>query len=146
MNFYRRDMREFKIAVVDNDTFQQKIYESLFVEVDGIEWSFFQEPNEILEYLKSDFADIMIIDIELYGMDGFELAERILKDKLNRDGVIIFTTKSFTNELFIEKAYKMGAIDYIIIAGDNYDRLIAEIKGCLGLFKKGYSEGVKSCQ
>jgi len=137
-------MRGFKITVVDNDGAQHKIYESLFLEFDGIVCSYFHEPSEILEYLKNDFTDILIIDIELHGMDGFELAELLMKERVLKNGVIIFTTKTFTNELFIEKAYKMGAIDYIIIVGDNYDRLMAEVKGCLTLFKKGYNEGLEA--
>lgn len=71
--------------------------------------------NEALKILlhQQDFA-IILIDVQMPKMDGFETVELIRQiDKL-KHVPIIFLTASMDNSLQIFKGYEAGAVDYMI--------------------------------
>jgi signal transduction histidine kinase/DNA-binding response OmpR family regulator len=72
-----------------------------------------QSGQEALEYLlKSDFA-VILLDIQMPGLDGYETAELIRKREKSRNTPIIFVTAINKNDEQILKGYSFGAVDYI---------------------------------
>ncbi|WP_226587440.1 hybrid sensor histidine kinase/response regulator [Microseira wollei] len=63
--------------------------------------------------LDKDFAVIML-DVQMPGMDGFETAELIRLRPKNQQTPIIFLTAFHKNEQFMFKGYAVGAVDYMI--------------------------------
>ncbi|MDR3601915.1 MAG: PAS domain S-box protein [Desulfosporosinus sp.] len=62
--------------------------------------------------LKSDFA-VILLDVQMPGMDGFETARLIRTRKKNKNTPIIFITAIYqTNENMLQ-GYSLGAIDYL---------------------------------
>ncbi|HEY4016903.1 MAG TPA: hybrid sensor histidine kinase/response regulator [Polyangiaceae bacterium] len=59
-----------------------------------------------------EFA-LMLLDIQMPGMDGFELAELVRQHRLHRHTPIIFVTAS-SEELHVQRCYALGAVDYIL--------------------------------
>lgn len=59
-----------------------------------------------------EFA-VMLLDIQMPGMDGFELAEMIRRHKVHRHTPIIFVTAS-SDEMYVRRSYALGAVDYIL--------------------------------
>ena len=55
---------------------------------------------------------IIILDIVMPDMDGFELTKKIYEDKKNKDINIIFLSANNSIE-YMEKGFKLGASDYI---------------------------------
>ncbi|MBC7173794.1 MAG: response regulator, partial [Polyangiaceae bacterium] len=62
--------------------------------------------------LKREFA-VILLDIHMPTMDGFETAELIRQHRGSRHTPIIFVTAN-SEDLFIERSYALGAVDYIL--------------------------------
>ncbi|MFH1532911.1 MAG: response regulator [Pseudomonadota bacterium] len=63
--------------------------------------------------LSHDFA-VAILDVQMPGMDGFELAELLRGDPKTCSVPIIFLTAAYREEAQIFKGYEAGAVDYIV--------------------------------
>jgi len=57
---------------------------------------------------------VILLDVNLPDMDGFEVATLIRQRGQSRETPIIFITAFNTNEQFMAKGYTLGAVDYLI--------------------------------
>ncbi|HET7569935.1 MAG TPA: response regulator [Gammaproteobacteria bacterium] len=64
------------------------------------------------ELLTRDFA-LIILDVQMPGMDGFETARLIRNRKRTRHVPIIFVTAYTRNDAEILKGYRLGAVDFM---------------------------------
>lgn len=62
--------------------------------------------------LEHDFA-VILMDVQMPGMDGFETASLILKRERSRHTPIIFVTAIDKSEEHISRGYGAGAVDYL---------------------------------
>ena len=69
-------------------------------------------PEALKCLLKEQFA-LILLDVKMPGMDGFETAEVIRKRKRCQHTPIIFLTASERDELQVFKGYALGAVDYL---------------------------------
>jgi PAS domain S-box-containing protein len=70
--------------------------------------------EQALQFLaQKDFA-VVLLDIRLGGMDGFEVAQRIRSQERSRHTPIIFVTAFESDDFTPAKAYTLGAVDYLI--------------------------------
>ncbi|MEA3554719.1 MAG: diguanylate cyclase [Campylobacterota bacterium] len=67
---------------------------------------------DALDILNKEKIDLILLDIVMPEMDGFEVCRRIKSNPLTKDIPIIFIT-SKTDESSIEEAYDIGGIDYV---------------------------------
>ena len=65
-----------------------------------------------LEIARDDKPDLILLDIIMPDMDGFEVCRRLKEDEATRDIPVIFITAK-TDENSIEKAYDVGGADYV---------------------------------
>lgn len=65
------------------------------------------------QVLSTDFA-VILLDVSMPTLDGFETAALIRERRRSRDTPIIFITAALKNEAQIFKGYAAGAVDYII--------------------------------
>ncbi len=70
---------------------------------------------EALERLMQDEYAVVLLDVSMPGMDGFETAGLIHEHPRFERTPIIFVTGVHINELDRMKAYKLGAVDYVLI-------------------------------
>ena len=69
--------------------------------------------NEALSLLlKHDFA-LILLDVQMPDMDGFEAAEIIRGNEETKDIPIIFVTAISKEQKFIFEGYEKGAVDYL---------------------------------
>ena len=68
--------------------------------------------EEALEILKEEKVDLVLLDVMMPDMDGFEVCRRIRENPETKDIPIIFIT-AMTDEESIVKAYDMGGNDYV---------------------------------
>src|SRR3954453_7951448 len=61
--------------------------------------------------LNQDFA-VILLDVNMPGMDGFETAQMIRQRPSTRDLPIIFVT-AYGDETHVARGYSLGAVDYI---------------------------------
>ncbi len=66
-----------------------------------------------LEIIKESGFALAIIDVEMKGMDGFELSKRIKKLEQTKDLPIIFISAAYSDREAKIKGYDSGAVDFI---------------------------------
>ncbi len=70
--------------------------------------------NEALrQLLRQDFA-VILIDVQMPGMDGFQTAQLIREREKTHDVPIIFTTGKLKDMEHISRGYALNAIDYLL--------------------------------
>ena len=57
-------------------------------------------------------VDVVLMDVHMPEMDGFETAKRIKKMTRSRDIPIIFVTAVYQDDPFVKRGYEVGGIDY----------------------------------
>lgn len=62
---------------------------------------------------QNDFA-VIILDVQMPGMDGFELATKLRASAHTRYVPLIFVTAMGRNDMFEYKGYESGAVDYLM--------------------------------
>ena len=73
-----------------------------------------QSGNEALRHsLYTDFA-LVLLDVQMPEMDGFETAELMRKIPKTRQVPIIFITAGMKEEHYLFKGYEAGAVDYLM--------------------------------
>ena len=93
---------EHKIIMTLEYTFRKAGYE-VFIARDG---------SEVLELLKEETPDIILLDIMMPNVDGYTTLQEIKKqEKLNQCKVIFLSAK--TNPADIEKGLSLGADAYV---------------------------------
>ena len=103
-----------RIYLVDDDKFNLKIATSILTKND-IEVTAFTSGIELLDYLKNDTPDLILLDIMMPEMDGFETLANIrkLEEKLDLEEIpVIFLTSDEDNESET-RGFEMGVSDYI---------------------------------
>ncbi|MGC4089626.1 MAG: response regulator [Polyangiaceae bacterium] len=65
------------------------------------------------QLLKREFA-LMLLDVHMPEMDGFEVARHARKNPATREVPIIFLTAAHTNEDHVLRGYGSGAVDFLL--------------------------------
>ncbi|MDH5465116.1 MAG: response regulator, partial [Thiovulaceae bacterium] len=104
---------EINVMIVDDDPvnllFQKKIIQKNF---STIELFCCHNSQEALDLVQKQNIDLMILDVELPDIDGFELYERI-RSICNVEIPAIYLSVHHKNQ-YIKKSFELGAIDYLI--------------------------------
>lgn len=108
----------------------KKILELNHFEVD----SALSGEEALKKILKNSYA-LIILDVQMPGMDGFEVAENITGYSKSKDIPIIFLSAVNTDKRFITKGYASGGIDYITKPVDP-DVLILKVKTLHRLYEQ----------
>ncbi len=98
---------------------------------------------DALTFLREVSVDLIILDIQMPQMDGFEVAQLIKGRKKTKDIPIVFLTAAFKTEAFKEQGFKVGAVDYLTKPIDE-NRLINKINLYLKVFEKEKELEVKN--
>src|SRR5579871_676872 len=84
--------------------------------------------------LRQSYA-LIILDVQMPGMDGFEVAEAISGYSKARDIPILFLSAASTDKKFITKGYSSGGMDYITKPIDP-DILLLKVKTFYRLYEQ----------
>jgi PAS domain S-box-containing protein len=66
-----------------------------------------------LEQMQQHEIDLAILDVQMPGMDGFEVAEYMRGRKKTKNIPIVFLTAAYKAEEFQQRGYALGAADYL---------------------------------
>ncbi len=100
-----------KILVVDDTTANLQLLTSLLME-HGYTVYPATESEQALDFVRSTIPDLILLDIRLPGIDGYEVCRRLKADARTRFIPIIFIT-ILENEGDKVKGFQAGAVDYI---------------------------------
>lgn len=91
--------------------------------------------EDALTLLYDKTVDLIILDVQMEGMDGFEIASLIKKRKKTKDIPIVFLTAAYKNDEFKKRGFEIGAVDYLVKPIDEF-QLINRINVYLKLIEK----------
>uniref|UniRef100_B0T738 histidine kinase n=1 Tax=Caulobacter sp. (strain K31) TaxID=366602 RepID=B0T738_CAUSK len=101
-----------KILIVDDD--ERNAFAAIqALEALGQELVVARSGEEALRKLLVDDYAVILLDLHMPGMDGYETAALIRQRRRNRDIPIVFLTAVFREETHIFKAYSAGAVDVV---------------------------------
>lgn len=69
--------------------------------------------NEALKVALNNEIDLILLDVQMPGMDGFEVAQILKSNKRTRETPIIFVSAELKEHKFVMKGFEEGAIDYL---------------------------------
>jgi DNA-binding response OmpR family regulator len=104
------DMTQVKIlAVEDQADYQMLITRTL--EKEGFEVSCVASGEQVMEWVRGDRLDLMLLDLGLPGIDGLEVYRRLKQDEdLMHIPVLMLTAR--TDEVDRIVGFELGADDY----------------------------------
>ena len=79
---------------------------------DEYELVFATSGADALELIRADKPDLLLLDVMMPGMDGYQLCSILKSDPATRDIPVIFVTAMCQEEDEI-KGLELGAIDYV---------------------------------
>ena len=105
----------FKVLIVDDDpnnlftlrSLIEKYTDVHVIEADGGE-------KAVNLALTENDVDLIILDVQMPEMDGFQTASMLKVRKKTRDIPVIFLTAAYKTDEFQQKGYDVGAADYLL--------------------------------
>ena len=94
--------------------------------------------TEALELMISHEFALALIDVQMPGMSGFELAELMRGAKKTKNIPIIFVTATAKNQSFLFKGYESGAVDFLLKPLDTH-----AVKSKVNIFVELYQQRMK---
>ena len=91
-------------------------------------------PDALKRVLETEFA-VILLDVQMPGMNGFEVAEIIKSRERSRTIPIIFLSAISKEDAYVFKGYSMGAVDYVF-KPFNPDVLRSKVAVFVDLFTK----------
>ena len=102
---------EFKLLVVDDVQTNVLLLKALFGK-EGYGILVANNGQEALEVIRNENPDLILLDVMMPGMDGFEVAERLKSEEYRCEIPIIFLT-ALDDTQSIVNGFKLGAGDFI---------------------------------
>ena len=102
---------EFKILIVDDNPKNIQVVGNL-LRLEGHPTAFAFNGKQALEMIKTDNYDLILLDIMMPEMDGFEVCEALKKEERTKDIPVIFLTAKADMDSIV-KGFDLGAFDYV---------------------------------
>lgn len=121
-----------KVLIIEDDKFLSELI-STKLDKEGFDIALAGDGEAGYKKVEQFKPDIILLDIMLPGMDGFEVLEKLKKhtdENLKATPVIILS--NFGQESKIERGLKLGAVDYLVKANFTTGEIVDKIKKVLG--------------
>jgi PAS domain S-box-containing protein len=126
----------FKLLIVDDhehNLFTLRTLVERYMDVEIFEATSGQMALDIA--IKKPGIDLIILDVQMPEMDGFQTASMLKIRKKTQDIPIIFLTAAFKTEEFQQKGYEVGGVDYLLKPIDD-NQLLNKISTYFRLIEK----------
>ena len=118
-----------KILIVEDDEFLRSLA-SKRLEREGYKVVVAVDGESAIGTVSSEKPDLILLDLLLPGMDGFEVLSKVRSDASQVSiPVVVFSNLGQRED--IEKAKKLGATDFLIKANFTLDDVVAKIGSIL---------------
>jgi len=122
-------MKNKKVLLVEDDQFIIDIYTTKLKQA-GFEVEAVEDGGEVLKKLKETKPDILLLDIVLPGMNGWEVLEAIRNLNEFKDLPVIVLSNLYQKEE-VERAARFKIIKYMIKAHHTPSEVVEEVKKAL---------------
>jgi DNA-binding response OmpR family regulator len=122
--------RKQKILIVEDEATLQKALQEILLQEDYEVVSALD--GELgLKMASSETPDMILLDLILPKMDGFEVLEALKKDEKTKEiPIIILTNLGGTED--VQKALVLGATNYMVKADHDLSEIVGKIRGIIG--------------
>lgn len=120
-------MKEMKILLVDDEIeilelVAKKLREENYTVITA------SKGKEAIEICKTNRPDLLLLDIAIPDMDGYEVVSNLNREKATKDIPTIFLTgKELTAESILNRVAELGAYDFLM-KPFTFDDLLEKIK------------------
>jgi len=106
------DAGRANILVVDDRPDKHVVFRAILDELEQNLYTATSGEEALRHVLQRDFA-VILLDVNMPGLDGLETAALIRSRTKSAHIPIIFITADYTDEMRISKGYSLGAVDYL---------------------------------
>jgi len=106
------DAARASILIVDDRPDKLLVFRTVLEELDQNLYTATSGSDALRQVLYRDFA-VILLDVNMPGIDGLETAALIRKRRKSAHTPIIFITSDFNDEAHQARGYALGAVDYI---------------------------------
>ena len=99
------------ILVVDDNPENINLLGNILRE-NGYEVGAASDANKAFEFVKNELPDLILLDVMMPGMNGFEVCEELKSNVETKHIPVIFLTAKTTTEDIV-KGFKVGGVDYV---------------------------------
>jgi CheY-like chemotaxis protein len=99
-----------KVLIVDDNELFRRI-NAEFLKLDGHDILLARNGRETLDIVQSEQPDILLLDIMMPGMDGYEICRQIKEDPVTRETFVVMLTAVAGSERF--RSFQAGADEHI---------------------------------
>jgi DNA-binding response OmpR family regulator len=130
------EIKKIKILIIEDEEALVNVLEKKLLYED-YEVSIAHDGQEGMNKIKTTNPDLILLDIVMPKMNGFEVLENLKKDKkISSIPVIVLSNSGYSVDL--DKALDLGAADYLVKAEFNLDEVAEKIEKTIG--KKNFIE------
>ena len=122
----------YKILIVDDVPKNIQVAANI-LQKNGYQMAFAQDGRTAIAQTEDNRFDLILLDIMMPQMDGFEVCQQIRKSAANKDVPVIFLTAKNDSESIV-KGFELGAMDYVT-KPFNGTELLARVKTHLELYR-----------
>ncbi|PLX17270.1 MAG: hypothetical protein C0601_07925 [Candidatus Muiribacterium halophilum] len=124
----KQDEKTHNILIVEDQKEIAIMLEEVFIK-ENVIVNLESDGESAVKYLKENTPDLILLDIELPGMDGFEVVKNIKKDK-NTMNIPVIAMTAYANEIDREECIESGFSDYIA-KPFNLNHIISKVRNYL---------------
>ena len=115
-----------RVLIVDDDEFLLEMYALKFKQ-SGFEVQIAENGKKALELIPSYAPDVVLLDVVMPSMDGFEVLETIKKEKLAPNALVMMLTNLGQKD-DTERGFSLGADDYVVKAHFTPSEVVEKVK------------------
>lgn len=123
------DTKIHKILIIDDDPFILEMYVLKFKE-EGFQIETAKDGKEGLKKIKEYEPDVVLLDIVMPIMDGFDVIRSLKRENVQTNAKIVLLTNLGQKD-DVERGMQLGAHDYIIKAHFTPSEVVKKIKDLL---------------
>ncbi len=124
------DSKNHKILIIDDDPFILDMYVLKFKQ-EGFQVETAPDGKSGLQKIKEYLPEVLLLDIVMPVMDGFDILQEIKKSNLIPNSKVVLLTNLGQKE-DIDRGMGLGADDYIIKAHFTPTEVVNKVKKLLG--------------
>jgi len=124
----------YKILIVEDDAYITGMYKTKLI-MAGYDVKVAEDGEKGLAALEAETPDLLLLDIVLPKVDGFQILEEVRKNPKTKDLPVILLT-NLGQKVDVERGLALGADDYMIKAHYTPSEVVEKISNLISRKKK----------
>lgn len=127
-------MDKHKVLLVEDDSF---LIDILIQKFESDKYNVLHADNgkDAIKIAHEEEPEVILLDIILPGMNGFEIIEKLKSDQMTADIPVVFLSNLGQKE-DIEKGKELGAVDFIVKANHSLDEIVQRAEEIIEEYNK----------